>query len=82
MDTKSEILFFLFKMAYSRQSETLFFLFQMPYSSRLMHAMSHMARKGGTIGALHYFDLTQKDAVSLVFLDDECRKISIPKYLS
>ena len=46
-------------------SETLFFLFQMPYSSRLMHAMSQMARKGGTIGALHYFDLTQKDAVSL-----------------
>ena len=45
--------------------EILFFVFQMPYSSRLMHAMSQMARKGGTVGALHYFDLTQKDAVSL-----------------
>ena len=45
--------------------EILFFVFQMTYSSRLMHAMSQMARKGGTVGALHYFDLTQKDAVSL-----------------
>ena len=64
--------------------QMLFFVIQMPYSSRLMHAMSQMARKGGTIGALHYFDLTQKDAVSLVFLDDEfqCRKISILEYLS
>lgn len=39
-------------------------LFQMPYSSRLMHAMSVMARKDGRIGALNYFDLTYKDAVS------------------
>ena len=36
-----------------------------------MHAMSQMARKGGTVGALNYFDLTQKDAVSWFSLPDE-----------
>ena len=59
------------------KSEMLLFVLQMPYSSRLMHAMSQMARKGGTIGALHYFDLTQKDAVSLFYLRDKFLFLSI-----
>ncbi len=36
---------------------------QTGYSSRLMHALSVMARKDGRTGALNYFDLTQPNAV-------------------